>query len=97
MTVEMIISQLLFWWIVTRSVFILIEFKKARGDEKLRLLMLELFGSKIWCYGLAAIFYLFWDFNFLQTWDTVLLRILCNLPMMLVMERLYLYVKKHNK
>lgn len=88
-----ILSQLLFWIIVAMSLFICYEFYLSK-DGKLRLLIIELFLAKVWCYGVAALFYLFFDFGYFHSWPTIGLRIVCNGPMMIVMVRLYLFIRR---
>ncbi len=65
MTTEMIFSQGMFWGIFIFSALIAYEFYLSR-DGQLRILIIELFLSKCWCYGIAGAFYLFWDFGYLQ-------------------------------
>lgn len=89
---EMIASQLIFWGIVITSIFIYLEFKRS-VDGKLRLLIMELFLAKIWCYGTAGLYYICWDFGYFHDWNSVLLRVIYNAPMFWVMLRLYIFIK----
>lgn len=92
---EMILSELLFLGIVIFSLFIWYEFYISR-DGKLRILIMELFLAKCWVYGLAGVYYLLVDFGYFDGLSTLWLRIACNLPMCIVMVRLYRWIKWKN-
>lgn len=93
---EMILSQLIFWGVVVFSFLIYLQFKRFK-DGKLRLLIMELFLAKMWCYGVTGLYYLFWDANYFHDWNLIVLRIFCNIPMLITMARLYFYIKRQNK
>jgi len=92
MTTEMLISQLIFWGIVIFSGMIAYEFYLSR-DGLLRILIIQLFLAKCWQFGVAGSYYLAWDLGYFQTFDQVLLRVVCNTPMVIVMWRLWLYIR----
>lgn len=87
----MIFIELILWVIATMSALIAWEFYKSR-DDRLRVLIISLFICKIWVYGGAAIFFLFLPPN-----NTALIRIIVfNLPMFIIMVRLWDYIRTHN-
>lgn len=88
---ETIVSQLIFWSITLLAVNIAWLFYKSRGD-RLRTLVIELFLSKIWVYGLAGTYYLCWDLGYLHGWSAIWVRIICNAPMVYVMFKLRNYI-----
>ena len=92
MIYEMTISQILFWGITLFSCMIWWEFYKS-VDGRMRVLVLRLFATKIWIYGLAGTYYLIWDFGYLRDVSGLWLRITCNLPMVIVMFEWYRYIK----
>jgi len=87
-----IISQLLFWSIVIFSGVIAYEFYRSK-DGRLRILIIELFLAKMWCYGVAGTYYLLWDLHHVSSDNALWLRIVCNLPMFIVMLRLYQFIR----
>lgn len=93
---EMILSQLIFWGVVVFAFLIYLQFKRSK-DGKLRLLIMELFLAKMWCYGVAGLYYLLWDANYLHDWNLIVLRIVCNIPMLIAMARLYFFITQKNK
>lgn len=92
MTTSEIISQFLFWAIVAFSGIIAYEFYKSK-DGRLRVLIIELFLAKMWCYGIAGTYYLLWDLHQVHSDNALWLRIVCNLPMFIVMLRLYRFIR----
>lgn len=93
MIIEMIFSQVIFWTIVIMSLLITYEFYLSRNG-RLRVLIIELFLAKVWCYGIAGFYYLLWDLGYLHDLSTIWLRIVSNAPMMWVMVRLYLFIRR---
>lgn len=91
LTVEEIISQIIFWTIVVLSVNIAWLFYKSQ-DGRLRVLVIELFLSKIWVYGLAATYYLCLDFGHFRDLNVIWVRIICNAPMFWIMLKLRNYI-----
>lgn len=92
MIYEKIASQIMFWTIVVLAWLIFYEFKRS-VDGKLRILIMELFLAKVWAYGLAGLYFLFWDFGYFQTTSVLWLRLIVNLPMFWVMIKLYRFIK----
>jgi hypothetical protein len=81
-----IILQVFLWVITVTSAFIAYEFYKSK-DGRLRILIIELFIAKVWVYGGSALYYLF------MPETTILVKIGLNLPMLIVMLRLYHYIR----
>jgi hypothetical protein len=92
MIYEMIASQIMFWGITLFSCLIWWEFYKSING-RMRVLVLRLFATKIWIYGLAGAYYLAWDFGYFRDMSGLWLRLICNLPMVIVMFEWYKYVK----
>lgn len=92
LTLEMIGSQIMFWVITILAVLITWEFYRS-VDGRLRILMIQLFLSKVWIYGFAGTFYLFWDFGYFRSVDQLWVRLICNVPMFIIMIKLWLYIK----
>lgn len=86
MTTEFAITELMLLVIAGFSAFITWEFYKSRNG-RLRILIIELFLAKIWVYGGAFILYLIVD-NM-----TAWMRLALNVPMFIVMLRLYGYIR----
>jgi|GEM_PF-2568761 len=91
--IEMLISQIMFWGIFIFSLCIWYEFYRATDKGKLRSLIMELFLTKAWVYGFAGAYYLIWDLGYFQNSSALWVRIICNVPMVFVMWRLYRFIK----
>ncbi len=91
-TIEMIASQVLFWGITIFSIMIWYEFHRS-VDGRMRILVLRLFASKIWVYGLAGAFYLCYDFGYFRDFPQIYLRLACNLPMVVIMYQWWVHIR----
>jgi hypothetical protein len=94
MIYEVVASQLLFWGIVYFSYKIYVAFNHSVGD-KLKYLVMELFLTKMWTYGIAAAYYLMYDLHLIGVVSSLWIRIICNAPMVWVMYRLWNYIKNY--
>lgn len=92
MIFEMIASQILFWSISIAAAFIAYEFYKS-VDGRLRKLIIELFCAKIFVYGGAGLYYLLQELGFYNDSQPIWMRVILNLPMAIVMVRLYKFIK----
>lgn len=90
--IDMILSQIMFWGITLYAAIICYRFYQT-VDGKLRVLMIELFISKIWAYAIAGLFFLLWDMGYLDNFPQIYMRLVCNLPMLIVMYRLERYIR----
>lgn len=90
--IEMILSQLFFWGIVVLSAMIAHEFWKSKNGV-LRKLIIAYFISKVWAYGIAAVYYLMQDMGYFSGAQPIWIRLICNLPMFIVMLRLWKYIR----
>jgi len=88
----MIASQILLWGIAIFSAMIWWEFYRS-VDGRMRILAIRLFLTKVWVYGLAAIYYLLWDFGYFRDDSGLWVRLICNFPMIIVMFEWYRYIK----
>jgi len=68
------------------------EFYKSRNG-RLRQLIIALFVCKVWVYGGAGMFFIFWE----PDANSVLRMLILNIPMMAVMLYLWKYIRMHNK
>lgn len=91
-TIEMILSQIMFWTIALTSGILAYEFYKTKNG-RLRVLMIEFFISKVWVYSFAGAFFLLWDFGYLHGINQVWMRLCCNAPMFIIMLKLLGYVR----
>lgn len=82
----------MFWGIVVFSYFIYLEFKRSK-DGRLRILIMELFLAKIFVYGVAGAYYLAWDILAFPDNYSLLLRLVINAPMVIVMWKLYWFIR----
>lgn len=76
------------WTIAIISALIAYEFQKS-VDGKLRIIIRNLFISKIWVYGGAAIFY-----TIFNPVDFVYIRLILITPMAVIMLQLWDYMRK---
>lgn len=91
-----LLSQLFLLTIAVMSALIAYEFYRAK-DGQLRLLIIGLFVSKIWVYGGAFIYYMLIDLKIIGLIDPLLFRLILNFPMVVVMIKLWIYIRTHNK
>lgn len=91
-----LLSQLFLLTIAVMSSLIAYEFYRAK-DGQLRLLIIGLFVSKIWVYGGAFIYYMLIDLKIIGLIDPLLFRLILNFPMVVVMIKLWVYIRTHNK
>lgn len=98
MKIEELIAQVFLWTIAFLAAIIAHEFYRSK-DGRLRILIIELFISKIWVYGGAAIYFLWLQRNPAFPLSASLVRVILNFPMFVVMLRLYKYIrlKKRNE
>lgn len=89
------LSQAFLLVIVVMSALVAWEFYKSK-DGQLRLLIISLFVCKIWTYGGAFAYYALNDAGLLNI-NILVFRILLNFPMMVVMIKLWKYIRTHNK
>lgn len=90
---EFWLAEMIFFIISAISALVILAFWNAKGDHKLKWLLIELFGAKIWVYGGSGIYL------YLVTFSTTNLSlipalIIINTPMVIVMYRLYKFIKK---
>lgn len=90
------LSQAFLLVIVVMSALIAHEFYIAK-DGQLRLLIIGLFLSKIWVYGGAFVYFMLIDLKFITPVDPLLFRLILNFPMVVVMIKLWIYIRLHNK
>lgn len=87
----LIAIELILGVIVATSGLIAYEFYRS-VDGKLRVLIIQLFITKIFVYGGAAAFFLIYPPDSLALIRAVVL----NLPMFWVMVKLWKYIRTHN-
>ena len=90
MKFEDLLSQILFWSIAGLSAFIAWEFFTSKNG-RLRILMIRLFSCKVWVYGGAALWFLFFDKHIKIPF--VYVRIILTLPMAIVMFQIYKFIR----
>lgn len=86
-----LVLQIFLWTITIISAIIAYHFYKSK-DGRLRILVIELFLAKIFVYGGAALYYLFGQNKYPE-----LIRMLLNLPMFIVMLKLWAFIRTDNK
>lgn len=77
--------------IAVLSAFIAHQFYISK-DGRVIILMIRLFCSKIWVYGGAALYYWLFPHE-----DIILVRIVLNLPMVIVMFQIWTYIRLNNQ
>lgn len=77
--------------IAVLSAFIAHQFYISKNG-RVRILMIRLFCSKIWVYGGAALYYWLFPHE-----DIVWVRIVLNLPMVIVMFQIWTYIRLNNQ
>ena len=85
------ISQIELIAIAILSAFIARDFYISK-DGRVRILMIRLFISKIWVYGGAALYY--W---LCPDQNMIWVRIILNLPMVIIMFQIWAYIRSVNK
>lgn len=96
MTINETLSQIFYLIIVIFSVLIAWEFYKSRNGI-LRVLIISLFVAKVWFYGGAMIYHFLLDFNLIQKPDRIYVQLILSFPMVIVMIKLWGYIRLHNK
>jgi len=97
MTASEIASQIIFWSLVVCAIDIAREFKRSKDPGLLRKIIIDLFITMSWCYGLAGSYYLLWDLHIVSSDNLLWLRLACNIPVFGAMIRFRRYIKKGNK
>jgi len=92
MKLDELIAQLFLITISICAGIIAYQFYRSK-DGRLRILIIELFISKVWVYGGAAIYYLLLHYKIDVGVSASVVRIILNLPMFVVMLRLYSYIR----
>lgn len=92
MSVNEILAELFYMIIVAISCLIAWEFYNIK-DGKLRIIIIWLFLTKIWVYGGAMIYHILLDFKYIDKVEPVVVRLILNFPMVIVMLRLYKYIR----
>lgn len=90
------ILQIFLWTIVVLSALIAYEFYRSK-DGRLRLLIIELFLTKMWVYGGGAIYYLLMDYGYMTSIEPGFVRIALNLPMLFVMLKLWGFIRMKDR
>jgi hypothetical protein len=90
MTLEEVISQILFWSIGIFSAVIAWSFYKS-VNGRLRILMIRLFCCKVWLYVGAALWFLIIYKH--TTISFVYIRIVLTLPMAITMFHIYRFIR----
>lgn len=86
------LSELFFCVVAVLAAMIAWEFFKTR-DGKLRVIIIALFITKVWVYGGAMIYYLLLDFGYINKIEAVYIRLILNFPMVIVMLRLWKFIR----
>lgn len=94
--IDMVLSQIIFWGVFIKGLFILIKFIKSdkQTGGRIRRLIIELFIAIVWLFGCAGIYYMFYDLGFFRQNLAVWLRIICNLPLFIIMFKFDKYLDK---
>ena len=92
MNIDLILIEIVLWTIAIMSGLIAYEFYKSR-DGRLRVLIISLFLCKVYLYGGSAVWFLF---SSAGNW-TLVRALLFNVPMFIIMLRLWGYIRTHNK
>lgn len=95
--IEFWASELIFFVIATVSALIIISFYKAKGDGKLKSMIIELFLAKVWVYGGLGTYYLIIKRDGFNALSPAWMLLILNFPMMIVMVRFWNFVRRSKK
>lgn len=90
MTTELIVIEIILGTIALMSALIAHEFYRSTAGNGLRFWFVALFICKVILYGGSALIYLVWP-DISPLW-----RIALNTPMVIVMLKLWGYIRTHN-
>ena len=85
------ILQVVLCTIAILSALIAYEFYKSK-DGRLRLLIIELFITKVWVYGGADAYYMLTDLGHVH-WNDSIVKVALNTPMFIVMLKLWKFIR----
>jgi hypothetical protein len=89
---NLVISVILFSVVVAISLVLFNVFRRTING-KLRVLMMQLFITKVWTYGASAVYFVL-QYNNLMMWlKPQWFRVIAVVPMVWVMLRLYQYIR----
>lgn len=91
-----VLSQLFYAIILCLSIAVAWEFYKSK-DGKLRVIIISLFLAKVWVYGGAMVYHALIDFGIIQKVDRIFIQLILNFPMVIIMLRLWKYIRIKEK
>lgn len=88
---EMVAAQTLFTLIAIACAFITWRFWLMK-DGIVRVLIIMIFASLTWSFGIEWIYYLIWDFRYVDGYQSIWVRLIKNTPLCITLIRFLIYV-----